>query len=85
MIAGIFRVFFYLTWLYMMLPMMSADCMPITFLICIAFKFITLRRHFEKIRENFDKDMLTIDKKDAVRNLRSGCLEGILMHQKLML
>ncbi|KAI8434244.1 hypothetical protein MSG28_012341 [Choristoneura fumiferana] len=84
MIAAVFRVFFYLTWLYMMLPMMSADCMPITFLICITFKFITLRRHFEKIREKFDKDMLTIDKKDAAENLRSGCLEGILMHQKLM-
>ncbi|XP_063626991.1 uncharacterized protein LOC134798536 [Cydia splendana] len=83
-IAAIFRIFFYITWLYMMLPMMSADCMPITHLICIAYKFVTLRRHFERIREEFDGDLVTMRKEEAEEKLWIGCLDGIKMHQKLM-
>ncbi|XP_063539787.1 uncharacterized protein LOC134748886 [Cydia strobilella] len=84
MTADIFRVFFYITWLYMMLPMMSVDCMPITHLICISYKFVTLRRHFERIREEFDGDLVTMRKEEAEDKLWIGCLEGIKMHQKLM-
>lgn len=83
-VASFLRVFFYVTWLYMMLPMMSADCMPITHLIAIAYKFITLRRYFESLREDFDSDYL-IDKKKARDNLKAGFLEGIRIHQKLLL
>ncbi|XP_063367808.1 uncharacterized protein LOC134656236 [Cydia amplana] len=83
-IAAIFRVFFYVTWLYMMLPMMSVDCIPIAHLICIAYKFVTLRRHFERIREEFDGDLVTMRKEDAEEKLWIGCLEGIKMHQRLM-
>lgn len=83
-IAALFRVFFYVTWLYMMLPMMSADCMPITHLITMTYKFITLRRYFESLRTNFDSDLL-VDKKNAYEKLKAGFLEGIRMHQKLML
>ncbi|XP_047996256.1 uncharacterized protein LOC125234112 [Leguminivora glycinivorella] len=82
-IAAIARIFFYITWLYMMLPMMSADCAPIAHLICIAYKFQTLRRHFEKIREEFDGD-LVMGREGAEERLWSGCLEGIKIHQKLM-
>ncbi|XP_063540046.1 uncharacterized protein LOC134749070 [Cydia strobilella] len=84
MTADIFRVFFFITWLYMMLPMMSVDCMPITHLICISYKFVTLRRHFERIREEFDGDLVTMRKEEAEEKLWIGCLEGIKMHQKLM-
>ncbi|XP_063540047.1 uncharacterized protein LOC134749071 [Cydia strobilella] len=84
MIAAIFRVLFYITWLYMMLPMMSVDCMPITHLICISYKFVTLRRHFERIREEFDGDLVTMRKDEAEEKLWIGCLEGIKMHQKLL-
>ncbi|XP_059055754.1 uncharacterized protein LOC131849657 [Achroia grisella] len=83
-VASFFRVFFYITWLYMMLPMMSADCLPITHLIIMAYKFITLCHHYERIREEFDHDILTMDKKMAVKKLKAGCLEGILIHQKLL-
>ncbi|XP_063829790.1 odorant receptor 2a-like [Ostrinia nubilalis] len=81
--ASFFRIFFYVTWLYMMLPMMSADCMPITHLIVMTHKFITLCRHFERIREDFDKNIVT-NKKQALAILKQGCLQGIAMHQKLM-
>ncbi|KAL0821070.1 hypothetical protein ABMA28_005702 [Loxostege sticticalis] len=83
MTASLFRVFFYITWLYMMLPMMSADCMPITHLIIMTHKFITLCHHFEKIREDFDENV-AVNKKHALETLKKGCLEGIFMHQKLI-
>lgn len=82
-IASFFRVFFYMTWLYMMLPMMSADCFPITHLITLTYKFITLRHHFVRIRVKFDKDVL-VDRKKAEEDLRSEFVEGVIMHQKLM-
>ncbi|KAJ0175160.1 hypothetical protein K1T71_009301 [Dendrolimus kikuchii] len=84
-ISSIFRVIFYIIWLYMMLPMMSADCMPITHLITMAYKFITLCHHFERIRDEFDQDILRMSKKCAAEKLRLGCVEGIKMHQKLLL
>lgn len=62
---------------------MSADCMPITHLITMTHKFITLCRHFEKIREDVDKGIV-IDKKKALKKLKKGCMEGIIMHQKLI-
>ncbi|XP_064292501.1 uncharacterized protein LOC128675848 isoform X1 [Plodia interpunctella] len=82
--ASFFRVFFYATWLYMMLPMMSADCLPIAHLIMLAYKFITLRHHYDRIRAEFDNDILVLNKKVAIEKLKAGFLEGILMHQKLM-
>nr|XP_021187731.2 uncharacterized protein LOC110374378 [Helicoverpa armigera] len=83
-VALIFRIFFYITWLYMMLPMMSADCMPITHLITMTYKFITLCHHFERIRTEFDEDTKIMNKREAIDKLRAGCLEGIRMHQKLL-
>lgn len=83
-IASFFRVFFYATWLFMMLPMMSADCMPITHLITLTFKFVTLREYFEDLREKFDNNYV-IDKKKSYEKLKAGFLEGIRIHQKLML
>ncbi|KAM3965506.1 LOW QUALITY PROTEIN: olfactory receptor 8 [Aphomia sociella] len=83
-IASFFRVFFYATWLYMMLPMMSADCLPIIHLITMAYKFITLCHHYERIREEFDRDILTMDNRRAVEKLKAGFLDGILIHQKLL-
>ncbi|XP_013183620.1 putative odorant receptor 85d [Amyelois transitella] len=83
-IASFFRVFFYVTWLYMMLPMMSADCLPIAHLVMLAFKFMTLCHHYDRIREEFDHDVLTLNKKRAVEKLKAGFLEGILMHQQLL-
>nr|QZH55126.1 odorant receptor 30 [Achelura yunnanensis] len=83
-VASFCRVFFYVTWLYMMLPMMSADCMPITHLIIMTNKFITLCHHFERIRAQHDTDVLTIGNKEALEKLKANCLEGIRMHQKLL-
>ncbi|CAH2232303.1 jg21685 [Pararge aegeria aegeria] len=83
--ASIFRVFFYMTWLYMMLPMISADCMPIIHLITIAYKFITLCQHYERIRRKFDENVLNMRNEAAAMVLKAGCLDGIRMHQKLML
>ncbi|CAH0588027.1 unnamed protein product [Chrysodeixis includens] len=83
-VALIFRIFFYITWLYMMLPMMSADCMPITHLITLTYKFITLCHHFERIRTEFDSDVLSKNKRMAIDKLKAGCLQGIRMHQKLL-
>lgn len=68
----------------MMLPMMSADCMPITHLITMTYKFITLSHHFEKIRGNFDRDILRMNRNYAIEKLKLGCLDGIKMHQKLI-
>ncbi|KAI5651397.1 7tm odorant receptor domain-containing protein [Phthorimaea operculella] len=82
--ASGFRIFFYVTWLYMMLPMMSTDCLPITHLITITHKFKTLCQHYENIREQFDEDIKVGPKARAVKKLKTGCLEGILMHQKLL-
>ncbi|XP_049872168.1 uncharacterized protein LOC126371019 [Pectinophora gossypiella] len=82
--AAGFRIFFYITWLYMMLPMMSADCLPITHLITMTHKFITLCQHYERIRQQFDEDINIIPKAQAIEKLKAGCLEGIQMHQKLM-
>ncbi|XP_041980626.1 uncharacterized protein LOC121734212 [Aricia agestis] len=79
-LADIWRVFFYATWLYMMLPMISADCMPIVHLITMTYKFITLRRHFERIRRAFDGSRGS----EARKTLKLGCLQGIKMHQELM-
>lgn len=83
--ASIFRVFFYMTWLYMMLPMMSTDCMPIIHLITMAYKFITLCQHYERIGREFDRNVLVVSNEAAAKVLKTGCLEGIRMHQKLML
>ncbi|XP_034833170.1 odorant receptor 4-like [Maniola hyperantus] len=83
-IASILRVFFYMTWLYMMLPMISADCMPIIHLITIAYKFITLCQHFERIRQDFDKNVFVMRNEEATKLLKAGYLKGIRMHQKLM-
>lgn len=66
-----------------MLPMMSADCMPITHLITMTHKFVTLCRHFERIREEFDEAVLE-DKKRALEMLKISFKEGIFMHQKLI-
>lgn len=68
----------------MMLPMMSADCMPITHLITMTYKFITLCHHFERIRSEFDVNIIVMNKKEAIDKLKAGCLEGIRMHQKLL-
>ncbi|KAF9422455.1 hypothetical protein HW555_001853 [Spodoptera exigua] len=83
-VALAFRIFFYITWLYMMLPMMSADCMPITHLITMTYKFITLCHHFERIRSEFDSNIKVMNKQEAIDKLKAGCLEGIRMHQKLL-
>ncbi|XP_022824923.1 uncharacterized protein LOC111355341 [Spodoptera litura] len=83
-VALFFRIFFYITWLYMMLPMMSADCMPITHLITMTYKFITLCHHFERIRSEFDSNIKVMNKREAIDKLKAGCLEGIRMHQKLL-
>ncbi|VVC95244.1 unnamed protein product [Leptidea sinapis] len=56
--ADIVRSFFYFTWLYMMLPMMSTDCMPIIHLILLAHKFKTLCLYFEGLRTNLDKQII---------------------------
>lgn len=84
MFASIMRVFFYVTWLYMMLPMMSADCFPITHLVTLTHKFITLCHHFERMREQFDHDVLVIRRREAVEKLKRGFLDGVRMHQKLL-
>ncbi|CAG9098933.1 unnamed protein product [Plutella xylostella] len=81
--ADVFRVLFYIIWLVMMMPMIFADCFPITHVIILSFKFITLRRHFERVREVFDEDLL-MKRSDAVERMRDGFLQGILMHQKLI-
>nr|WCC57346.1 odorant receptor 12 [Papilio dardanus] len=84
-IASVLRVFFYMTWLYMMLPMMAADCLPIVHLIIMAFKFITLCNHFKKISKEFSRNKTNMRKESAVLKLKFGCMQGILMHRKLIL
>ncbi|XP_046966883.1 uncharacterized protein LOC124534886 [Vanessa cardui] len=81
--ASVFRVFFYVTWLYMMLPMIAADCMPIIHVIIMAYKFITLCHHYEKIRIAFERNLLVMPNEAATRILKEGCIAGIKMHQKL--
>ncbi|XP_068622836.1 uncharacterized protein [Battus philenor] len=83
-IAFVLRVFFYMIWLYMMLPMMSADCMPVAHLIIIAYKFITLCDHYKKISEDFRKNLYDKSKQIAVAKLKYECMQGITMHQKLL-
>lgn len=83
--AKIFRILFYLLWMGMMPAMLSIDCLPIVHLIAIAYKFKTLCRHYKRIREEFDKDLLTMPKERAIVKWRAGYLDGIKMHQKLML
>nr|WCC57529.1 odorant receptor 12 [Papilio memnon] len=84
-VASVLRVFFYMTWLYMMLPMMAADCLPIVHLIVMAYKFITLCNHFKKISKEFSRDKTNMRKESAILKLKFGCMQGILMHQKLIL
>nr|WCC57412.1 odorant receptor 12 [Papilio glaucus] len=84
-LASVLRVFFYMTWLYMMLPMMSADCLPIVHLILMAYKFITLCNHFKKISKDFSRNTRNMRKESAILKLKFGCTQGILMHQKLIL
>ncbi|XP_050349714.1 uncharacterized protein LOC126773132 [Nymphalis io] len=81
--ASVFRVFFYVTWLYMMLPMIAADCMPIIHVIIVTYKFMTLCHYFEKIRMNFERNLLVMSNKNATKILKEGCIEGIKIHQKL--
>ncbi|NP_001157209.1 olfactory receptor 8 [Bombyx mori] len=83
-LASFLRIFFYITWLYMMLPMMSADCMPIAHLITMTYKFVTLCRHFDQIREKFQINVKIMAKTEATEILKLGFIEGIKMHQKLM-
>lgn len=74
-----------MTWLYMMLPMIAADCMPITHLIIMAYKFVSLCNYYDRIREDFSKNLLIMNNQTAAKILKSDCLNGIKMHQKLML
>ncbi|CAH2087092.1 unnamed protein product [Euphydryas editha] len=83
-LANIFRVFFYITWLYMMLPMISVDCMPIIHLILMTYKFITLCHYYESLRATFEKNLTVMSNEDAAKILKAGCIEGIKIHQKLM-
>ncbi|XP_045538877.1 uncharacterized protein LOC106712496 [Papilio machaon] len=83
-VASALRIFFYMTWLYMMLPMMAADCLPIVHLIIMAFKFITLCNHFKKISKDFSRNKTNMRKESAVLKLKFGCMQGILMHRKLI-
>ncbi|VVC95243.1 unnamed protein product [Leptidea sinapis] len=82
--ADIVRSFFYFTWLYMMLPMMSTDCMPIIHLILLAHKFKTLCLYFEGLRTNLDKQIILVGRNNAEDMLRRSFIEGIIMHQKLI-
>nr|AQQ73492.1 olfactory receptor 8 [Heliconius melpomene rosina] len=82
--ASTFRVFFYMTWLYMMLPMIAADCMPIVHLIIMAYKFVTLCNYYDRIRRNFYNNLKIMNNQSAARILKLQCLRGILLHQKLM-
>ncbi|XP_022131187.2 odorant receptor 4-like [Pieris rapae] len=84
MLATLVRVFFYITWLYMMLPMMAADCMPIIHLITMAYKFKTLCHRFEAISEAFKREV-KISKTHAISMLKVKFLEGIVIHQKLLI
>ncbi|XP_013169651.1 PREDICTED: uncharacterized protein LOC106119282 [Papilio xuthus] len=84
-VASALRVFFYMTWLYMMLPMMAADCLPIVHLIIMAYKFITLCNHFKNISKDFTRNKTNMRKESAVLKLKFGCMQGILMHRKLIL
>ncbi|XP_013140405.1 PREDICTED: uncharacterized protein LOC106104810 [Papilio polytes] len=84
-VASVLRVFFYMTWLYMMLPMMAADCLPIVHLIIMAYKFITLCNHFKKISKEFRRNKTNTRKESAILKLKLGCMQGILMHRKLNL
>ncbi|XP_047506493.1 uncharacterized protein LOC125050599 [Pieris napi] len=84
MLATLMRAFFYITWLYMMLPMMAADCMPIIHLITMAYKFMTLCHRFEAISEAFKREV-KISKTHAISVLKIKFLEGIVIHQKLLM
>ncbi|KPI98419.1 hypothetical protein RR46_09635 [Papilio xuthus] len=84
-VASALRVFFYMTWLYMMLPMMAADCLQIVHLIIMAYKFITLCNHFKNISKDFTRNKTNMRKESAVLKLKFGCMQGILMHRKLIL
>ncbi|OWR52357.1 olfactory receptor 8 [Danaus plexippus plexippus] len=83
-IANALRIFFYMTWLYMMLPMMATDCMPIVHLITMAHKFKTLRHYFEDIRVEFDENLTIMGTEPAANLLTARFLNGVTMHHKLM-
>ncbi|CAB3244583.1 unnamed protein product [Arctia plantaginis] len=55
------------------------------YLSLIAYGVESARRAIaEGIRKDFEKDLLTMNKTEAMEKLKSKCLEGIQMHQKLL-
>ncbi|XP_052752246.1 uncharacterized protein LOC113513273 [Galleria mellonella] len=86
LMATVFRIFATLVLYVMMMSMIvSVDSYTMTNLIMLKYKFITLRHYFEKLREEFDKTSITGNLQQATEKLTNGLVEGIVMHNQLLM
>nr|CAG38120.1 putative chemosensory receptor 19 [Heliothis virescens] len=85
MLATIVRVFNTIIFIMIMLTIViSVDTYIVTYFIMYRYKFITLRKYFENLRNDF---FTLIERKEvelATEKLANGLVEGIKMHSSLI-
>ncbi|XP_013183708.1 uncharacterized protein LOC106129649 [Amyelois transitella] len=84
-LANLFRIFTTVVLFLMLMTMfVTVDSFTMAYLIMLKYKYITLRRFFEKLRQEFDKINETGNTRLAAEKLANGLVEGITMHQELL-
>lgn len=68
----------------MMNMIVSVDSFTMVYLIMYKYKFITLRRYFEKMKEDFDTLSQRGYMKEAAEKLTRSLVEGIKMHSEVL-
>ncbi|XP_059047895.1 uncharacterized protein LOC131843278 [Achroia grisella] len=84
--ANVFGFFLTLVLIMMLFTMViSVDSYTVTNLIMLKYKFITLRGYFETLWDKFNKTRNSGNLQKAADNLSNGFLEGIVMHNQLLM
>nr|WPO56494.1 odorant receptor [Leucinodes orbonalis] len=83
--ATAFRIFTTIILFVLMITMIvSVDSFTMTYLIMFKYKFITLRRYFEKLTVEFHKKNDAGNSNVAAKELTNGLVNGIVMHKALL-
>nr|QZH55109.1 odorant receptor 13 [Achelura yunnanensis] len=67
----------------MLVNIVSVDCSAMIYLIIYKYKFVTLKKYFENLRDDFDQNFED-NERSATDILTEGVIRGIVMHEELL-
>ncbi|KAL4704471.1 hypothetical protein ACJJTC_019570 [Scirpophaga incertulas] len=82
--ANIIRIFFTLVLIHFVICMSGLDALTVTHLIMYKYKFITLRKYFNSLKNEVIEIKESGNPKLAAIKLSKGLVEGIVMHKEML-